>query len=776
MPALPGSEQFRSRPLDRAELRPLISGRLPLHEVDEQAVGAVDALTYEVIRHRLWSITNEMGETLKRMSGTPVVEVNDFDFTICDELGYEVQVGLYNTGLAGAMDLAIAWTLRNRADNPGIQDGDMFICNDPWIGAGLHQNDVTVLLPVFHEGKLFSWITATLHQVDLGGVSPGSWSVAAKDVFAESLPTPPLKICRDFRLLKDVEDAWVRRSRVPMLCGLDLRAQVGANLMARDRMLEIVDRYGADTVKAVMQRMMDDAERRLRAKLAALPDGTWMTVGYQEQAGSGDRGLHAVRLTMTKQGGHLTFDFRGSDPQAGMINCAYPCLRASVMLNLLPIMAGDIPWAAGGLMRCYDVLSEEGTVVDAAYPAAVAKASTGAMWVAGNLVGELLTRMLDTTPEFRRDVQSICAGTWDGCVVAGLNERGIPFIGPMMDPMAGGFGAKADADGMDTGGVFTIPMGRSPDAEMTEFLVPVLMLWRREEPDSGGPGRQRGGVSGSVCLVPYGLDLPLTAVFTGSGKATTLNRGLAGGYPGNTQLDVIARGAGVLSRLGAGPFPRSLGELGGELEPVECEVETFLAPDDALFLHWQSGGGYGDPLLREPQAVASDVADRLVSAGAAGQIYGVVLAPDGSVDAVATGARRAELRQQRRDTSAPAAAHGAAGHRDARSGKAGTGDAAALRLAVDENLRLRQAGGLVEVACAHCGTGLGDAATFQVDQLPVRDAVPHAVGGLYTAEPGRYIDQKVVFRQYLCPGCYTCIEASVSPVGHPAPAATLVLA
>jgi len=764
--------------MTRDQIRPRIASSLALHEVADDAAETIDPLTYEVIRHRLWSITNEMGETLKRMSGTPVVEVNDFDFTICDEMGHEVQVGLYNTGLAGSMDLAIQWTLSNRSESPGIEDGDMFICNDPWIGGGLHQNDVTILMPVFFDGMLFSWITATLHQVDLGGISPGSWSVQAKDVFSESLPTPPLKICRDFRLLKDVEDAWVRRSRVPVMCGLDLRAQVGSNLMARDRMIEIVERYGPDTVKAVMQRMMDDSEQRLRAKLRSLPDGSWQTVGYQEHAGSDDRGLHAIRLTTTKQGDQLTFDFRGSDPQIGMINCAYPCLRASVMLNLLPILAGDIPWAAGGLMRCYDVLSDEGSLVDATFPAAVAKASTGAMWVAGNLVGETLTRMLDAAPAFRRDVQSLCAGTWDGCLVAGLNEQGHPFVGPMMDAMAGGYGAKVDADGVDTGGVFTIPMGRSPDAEMTEFLIPMLVLWRREETDSGGPGRQRGGVSGSVCLVPYRLDQPLTAVFSGSGKATTLNRGLAGGYPGNTQVDIIVRDAEISRLFADGAMPASIEALGGSPELVQCEVETTLAPQDALFLHWQSGGGYGDPLLREPTAVAQDVRDRLVSDSAAEQVYGVILNADADVDELATQRRREQLRAERRDEALSLDDVGSSAGTDGAITSKVTSrsdGASTLMLAVDENLRVVDSNGVPTMTCAHCDHVLGNAETFRLDQLPVRDSTPTDIGPMYPPDPGIYLDQPVVFRQYLCPGCYTCFDACVSTLDHPAPVSSPVL-
>lgn len=172
-------------------------------------------------------------------------------------------------------------------------------------------------------------------------------------MFSESLPTPPVKVVRDYELQRDVADLWVRRSRVPMLVGLDLRAKIGANTVGRNRMLAVIEQYGADTVKAVMKRMMTDAEGRLRSKLSSLPDGTWKATGYQDQSHTGDREVHKITVAMSKTDDHLTFDFTGTDKQTGVINCTYAGMRGGVMLALLPILAGDIPWSAGGLMRCF---------------------------------------------------------------------------------------------------------------------------------------------------------------------------------------------------------------------------------------------------------------------------------------------------------------------------------------------------------------------------------------------------------------------------------------
>ncbi len=753
---IPGSEIFSSRPIDPDTLSRMIGSTVPIHTVTQEQIDAVDPLTYEVIRHRLWSVTDEMGEALKRMSGSPIVtDANDFDFAISDELGQEVQVGLYNTMLVGAVDLAIYWTLRHRAQNPGITEGDMFLCNDPWVGGGLHQSDVMVYQPVFHDGKLFAWTSAICHEPDLGGSGLGSFDPSAKDVFSESLPTPPIKVMRNHEIQRDVADAWIRRSRVPMLVGLDLRAKIGANTVGRTRLTSVIEQYGADTVKAVMKRMMNDAETRLRHKLTGLPDGTWRATGYQDQSSVGDRAVHKITVAMTKNDNHLTFDFTGTDPQTGVINCTYAGMRGGVMLALLPILAGDIPWSAGGLMRCFDLVSEEGTINNATFPAAVSRGPIGPAWLTGNLIAECLAQMLDQRIELGKNVQASCCGTWDTAVIAGLDERNdqsVPFLNIMMEPMAGGYGARPVADGMDTGGLFCIPMGRIPDTEMTEFLYPLLTLWRREEPDSGGPGRMRGGVSASVAVTPYGSSLPMGLVFASAGKAIAQNAGLAGGQPGNTGLEILARDAGIAEMLARGRLPGDLDELGGTREIGACYAESYLAPGEVLYMHWQGGGGYGDPLRREPVAVARDVVNGKVSAEGARINYGVVVA-EGDVDTAATEALRDDIRAERRSRSdipqtQQASVHPETGRR------------------IDDNLAEITIGEARVIACAHCGRLLGDSKTSRLDlaryEGPSTDAGPQV-----TSDPAEYVDTPVVFRQLCCPGCWTAVYSGVVPADHP---------
>ncbi|NEW72637.1 hydantoinase B/oxoprolinase family protein [Streptomyces rhizosphaericus] len=650
-----GSEKFANRSLPAAELRDRIEQAGHVRLTSHVRRGEVDALTYEVVRYRLATLTHEAGEAIKRMSGSVIVtDCNDFDFSIMNELGEQVQVGLFNTQLVATMDMAVQWTLLNRAANPGIGRGDMFLCNDPWIGGGLHQNDVSVFAPFFVGDELFGWTCAVAHQADLGGIAPGSRSVHARDVFAESLPTPPVKIVEAGRSRADIEDVYLRRSRVPDLVALDLRAKVGANKIAQEGLDRLVERYGADVVKDVMRRMIDDAEARLRAKLRQIPDGSVSSATFQDSAREGDDGVYKIALTLTKRDDHLTFDFTGTDPQVeGFINCTHAGLRGGIMPALLTLLCGDIPWAAGGFVRCIDVISEPGSVNDATFPASVGKASVGSAWATHNVVSECVATLIDSSAPLRPQVMSVCMGTWDSAVLSGVDQRGHRYVTSIGDPMAGGMGARTESDGVDTGGLAFMPMGRIADAEMNEFNFPVLYLWRREEPDSGGPGRQRGGVGGSSCFVLHDApDRGASLLTTGGGKAVPQAVGLAGGLPASTQHDVLVRGSDVRQVLAGGALPASLDDLHGERELMPAHLATSLAWDDVYYMHWTGGGGYGDPLARDPHAVAADVAAGLVTPHAARDVYGTVLDSGsgddgGGVDVDRTARRRETLRRAR---------------------------------------------------------------------------------------------------------------------------------
>lgn len=760
MITIPGSEIFDYVPTPAPEILRRIHPKLKLHSVSDEAVTEVDLVTYEVLRHRIWAITDEMGEALKRMSGSlAVTEANDFDCAIMDEVGDEVQVGLYNMELGAAMDMAVKWTLENRSENPGIEEGDMFLCNDPWVGGGIHQNDVSLSAPLFWDGKLFAWTSATAHQVDIGGVAPGSWTPVSENVFWESLPTPPVRIVRNYQLQRDIEDVYLRRSRMPKLVGLDLRAKVGANSLAHDRLRAVIRKYGPDTVKAVMKRMLREAEQKFRAKLKSLPDGTWKSFNYQEQAKQGDRGIYKIVLTMTKKDDRVSFDFRGTDPQVeGMINCTYTGLRAGILAALLPVLCGDIPWAIGGIMRCVDVISEKGTLNNALFPAGICKASVASAWATSDVVQECLSKLVDTHVEHRKCVMSVCSGTWSLLVFAGIDQRHVPFITVIADPMAGGMGARTDQDGVDTGGLHLIPMGRIADVEMNEFMYPLLYLWRREEVDSGGPGKYRGGLSGSSCMIAHDTDTRMDLVVSGSGKSVSMNVGLCGGYPGNTSMDLVLRDTNIRELFQRGLIPFTLGEIRcKEKEVLQAEQWSSFEPSDVYYLFWQGGGGYGDPILRDPNSVAQDVQNANVSIHAARAIYGVHISSEGELDVEATERLRLKIRENRKLRSRKLALPSQS--TDQRTEIQATKPFQAI----DGNAAIVEKNGSHVIQCVHCSHVITEADGNYLDQLYIREDKVTEGGPQIFPDPAHYIDKKVVFRQYYCPGCFTALLTQIVP-------------
>jgi N-methylhydantoinase B len=289
---------------------------------------------------------------------------------------------------------------------------------------------------------------------------------------------------------------------------------------------------------------------------------------------------------------------------------------------------------------------------------------------------------------------------------------------------------------------------------MTEFLYPVLALWRREVPDSGGPGRHRGGLGASIAITPHGTSIPMGLVLASAGKAVAQNSGLCGGHPGNSGLDVVARQSRVTELLASGHMPSELAEISDTLEPGQNYASSYLAPGEVFAMTWQGGGGYGDPLTRDPAAVAHDVAEQKITAAAAADVYGVVVT-DGTVDDAGTAAARDALRARRAERSRVLG--------DTR----GKADVTTARRIDDNLVELPGDGG---VACRHCGEVLGDTGGLA---LALHEGPPTDAGPQIVAVAADYVDAPVVFRQYSCPSCWTALYSAVVPADHRDAVATL---
>ncbi len=605
----------------------------------------LDPVRFEVLRHRLWSISAEAASTIKNISGSPIAtEAHDFNTCIMSPSGESVVMGPYVASLAIGQGLTVKNILARYQDNPGFFPGDMFLCNDPYSGA-LHQNDVTLVAPVFHAEKLVAWTGATIHQVDVGGSSKGSQAATgAKSIFEEAPVIPPIKLIEKGRLRRDLEEEYLIRSRTRDLNALDLRAKIAANLVMAERLLALCHRYNAATLSQVLARIVEVSESKLRARLRELPDGEWNHTSYIDYDGT----VYAIRVKMRKQADQLIFDFTESSPQAPAVaNCTYSGLLAGVQAAVLAYLCYDIPMCPAGILRPLEIISKKGTIVDAAWPAGAAKATTAGSFVTTTAVSACLAKMLDASESHCSRLMACWNGASGQQELFGIDQRGQLFGSTMLDGMAGGSGARYDRDGIDTGG-FVRSLGCAiANVETCEFRYPLLYLYRRQECDTGGPGKFRGGAAIGLAMTPHDVEEIATCVVHGCGIEQPASAGIAGGYPGSTTQFNIRRCTSVEQQLQRGRIPVEFAELDGVLEAKSSE-ETFLKRGDVFERVACGGGGFGDPLERDPDWVLRDVQQGLVSRQCAEEIYGVMLSDDlKGVDRLRTKDKRESIRSDR---------------------------------------------------------------------------------------------------------------------------------
>lgn len=606
------------------------------------------AVDFEILRHRLWAINDEASATVKLVSGSPVAtEASDMNTALLDASGDVFVVGGYSLAKATTMSAIVKDVIANYAENPGIREGDAFICNDPYVGAQ-HQNDTALVMPVFVADQLVAWTGAELHLVDVGGPAAGQVQIGARDIHGEAPLIPPVRILEGDRIRRDLEREYLRRSRLPELIGLDLRAKIAAATVARQRLQELAADYGVQVLVDAMQDMLDYAETHFRVRLLELPDGVWRHRTYMEYEDE----LYTIAISMRKTGDRLVFDFAGTSEQApAVVNATLDALAAIARGNLCTLLCWDIPWCPSAIGRAVEITAEPGTVVNAQYPAGVSKATTTVLWLLGKSMTLLVGKML-LASDRHADRAMAC---WQGSVLVeelfGETPDGVRFGGTLLDTLAGGGGARTFADGIDSGGYIGSMRISIANVESYEMQYPILYLFRRQQQDSGGAGTFRGGNGISLAYLPHRVKGIDTKIVHAIGVEHPTSSGLSGGGPSTTNIAVIKRGTDVRAQLASGRIPQDLDELSGELEVLPAIKETSQGADDVYHSISMGGGGFGDPLERDPELVRADLEVGAVSGSWAERAYGVVLGPDGAADIEATARARDNAREQRRTSA-----------------------------------------------------------------------------------------------------------------------------
>ena len=595
-------------------------------------MSSVNPVTYQVLRNRLLALTEEMRIALQSVSGSPTVtEASDFFTGLFTPDGATATMGFQVSFQAPVCGTFIRH-IQHKTKMP-LRDGDIFIGNDPYIGA-LHQNDVQMVGPIFVGDEILCWAGVEAHETDVGGMDFASWCPKARDVFQEGFRIPAVKLVDRGEMREDVLDMILTASRLPDQLGLDIAAFVATINVARERIAGLVARYGADTIRTVMARMIEDSATRMRARIAELPDGVFRGTDFLEHDGH-TNALYGIDLVLTKKGDRLIFDYSGTSRQApGFINCTRAGLEGAVTGSLLSTFAWDIAWNQG-VMRNVEIIAPDGLLVTAQFPAPVGAATIEAIWCTSNATNIALAKLLGCSDAHRYHAMAVGTGAMATFNLGGVNQYGENFGLHLMDSLAGGSGAFVSRDGVHFGGPVNAPAPSIADVERNEQASPLFYMHRRLATDSAGAGRTRGGASAEVALtlaVPTAMALIMT-----HGLEAPNSAGLFGGYPAATVRQSMGSGAASDGRPADGTWQA--------FDPKPGLMPMTKA--DVFSSSWQGGGGVGDPLDREPEKVAADVRARIVSRAATARIYGVKLSGDGDVLADDTQTLRRAMRLER---------------------------------------------------------------------------------------------------------------------------------
>ena len=508
--------------------------------------------------------------------------------------------------------------------------------------------------------------------------------------------------------------------------------------------MELINRYGAETVKGVMKRVIDNSEKSYLEKMARLPDGEWYDRTYIEACRPGDRRTHRVVLGLKKEGHKLTFYNDGSAPQEGAMNATYSGWRGSIMVAVNELLCWDQYFACGGALRHIDFDPTPGTLNCADFPASVSTAPIQSMEISLYPAYNVISKMIYPDVEMRRDIMCI-GGTsqWPATLFRGIDQWGERYGYLLIDPIGGAIGAFSMADGINTGGQARTPICQLPNIEHTEQSFPVLFLYRKELPDSGGAGQYRGGLSAESCFIPHNTDF-ITQDTLSSGNATPTSSGMMGGYPSTTNAYTFLRDSDIFARIKASTMPGDTNEIEGREELLQLRQENFQQnAADVYAVRWTGGGGFGDPFDRVPADIEKDLEDLAITLAAARSIYGAIVDEHGVVDVAATATERARIRSGRLN------------------GGAGQTRAGDLIFQASTCLDARRDADGSFWACGKCSADLGPLQANYKLQC-IREDNPVSSSNPLIGDPSRYIDDAVTFRQFFCTGCGALIDNEIA--------------
>jgi N-methylhydantoinase B len=571
----------------------------------------IDPILLAVLNGRLVQIADEMDATLYRSAFNPIIaEAHD----ACHGL-YHAQTGATlvqgTTGLpifVGAMAFAVKAVIDKANADGNLEAGDTYLFNDPYDG-GTHLNDFRLVRPLFWNGKLFAWLASVGHWLDVGGNVPGNFNAKATESFQEGFRVPPVKLARAGVIQQDIIDILAANSRVPKSNWGDLNGQLNALDLGERRVQALLEDYGVELVASALDLLTARAEKLMRANIANLPDGTYSYDDFLDNDGITDVPL-SIALDLVISGDTMRLDFsRSSPPCDGPLNIALSTTVACCYVALKHIFT-DVPANAGCLAPIEFVIPNT-TLLAVSAPRPVGGYT------------ETILRVIDTVfGAFAKVAPQRANGspfaTINALSLSGWREHGRRWV--MFCFFGGGLGGNPETDGLNHGNN-PISTATIPPAEILESLYPVMFTQWALRPDSGGPGFNRGGL---------GAIYEIEALADGATDVSLL--GERGKFP---PFGVNGGRSAALNRF---VYQTDSGERTPPL--VSKVTDIRIVAGQHVRLETPGGGGFGDPMTRDPVRVGRDVDLGYVTKAAARNEYGVVIGENGAVDIAATAALR----------------------------------------------------------------------------------------------------------------------------------------
>jgi N-methylhydantoinase B len=548
---------------------------------------AVGPITLSVLWSGLLSIAEEMGTTLQMTAFSEAVrEGQDFSTAIFDRHGRLIAQGNFTPGHLGSMPYVIRAVME--VFPPGtLERGDGVLLNDSALGSG-HYPDFFLVAPVFLDRTQVGYVINTAHHVDVGGAAPGSQKVqGVRERFQEGLRILPVRIVRAGDFDADLLRLVLGNVRLPEILRGDLNAQRNANFIGAQRLETFYREYGIELVDRTVDELLDKSHQRMRELIAAIPPGRYSFEDWLDACGE-ECGPIKVAVDIDVEDGEISVDFsRSSDQVAVALNSYMNYTRAYTLFAVKVFTDALLPQNAG-VIRPIHVTAREGSFFNPRDPAPSGGRAIIQIRIFEAINGALATALSNKA--------FAAFSHWSNPNIGGIDARtGKPFV--MYDLIFGGYGARHGHDGAEA--LTPVVNCSNIPVEVHEALNPVIIRRFELMPDSGGPGRWRGG-----CGVRKDIELraeAATVTLLGE-RHSHPGYGLCGGLPGRLAETVLNRDGGA-ERLGS------------------KEVRQ-LKRGDVVSLRLNGGGGYGDPHQRDPAAVAEDVAEGYMSASAAREIYG----------------------------------------------------------------------------------------------------------------------------------------------------------